>query len=340
MSDVEELSDVDEFTLVETSVDEFSGGQSGADGEAPEFGELETIDEPLGAEEKGEGFLSREDRQSELSRLIASGAIKSWTIEEMQRLVEEGRSAIVMEDGVFRIKEEVYGAGGHGGQHASSEHESARSGGLRDIAQEVVSHASQSQDSSGTFSGIGDLFDDAEVFEAPPEASSNSRSSHEETNAGEKERARSVKFANGIDYDDFLSFYPRSVVHTQQMRSLVEVSRRVSAVSACLLAGGPDGYSLELAVGLNEKSRQKLHLEAGDPLNELFLKERKAVAIEKNPSDLETWRAFIDQEDLRYMKRVLLVPAVFHSHEAYLLLAFASDREIVLKDIFSELLVC
>ena len=88
-----------------------------------------------------------------------------------------------------RIKEEVYGAGGHGGQHASSEHESARSGGLRDIAQEVVSHASQSQDSSGTFSGIGDLFDDAEVFEAPPEASSNSRSSHEETNAGEKERS-------------------------------------------------------------------------------------------------------------------------------------------------------
>ena len=89
-----------------------------------------------------------------------------------------------------------------------------------------------------------------------------------------------------------------------------------------------------------KRAGQKLHLEAGDPLNELFLKERKAVAIEKNPSDLETWRAFIDQEDLRYMKRVLLVPAVFHSHEAYLLLAFASDREIVLKDIFSELLVC
>jgi hypothetical protein len=338
LSDVEELSEAEELTLVETSVDEFSGTASDVRDEKQKFAELETVDESLGAEEKEEGVLSLEDRQSALSRLMASGAIKSWTLGEMQRLVEESKSAIVMEDGVFRIKEEVYGVGGSGGQHASTPHDSNRSGELRDIAQEVVAHASQPQDSEGTFSGIGDLFSDAEVFEVPPEVSKRS-SSNEEALEGEQERTRPVKFADGIDYDDFLSFYPRSAVHTQQMRSLVEISRRVSAVSAALMAKSPSGFSLELTVGLNEKSRQKLHLESDNPLNKLFLKQRKAIAVEKNPSDLDIWQVFIDREDLRYMKRVLLIPAHFRSQEAYLLLAFASDQEIGLKDIFSKLLV-
>jgi hypothetical protein len=145
--------------------------------------------------------------------------------------------------------------------------------------------------------------------------------------------------AQGIDYDDFLSIYPHSGSQTQQMRSLVEISRRVSAVSAGLLSKSPQAYGLELTVGLSESSRLKLRLPVDDPFVSRFLTARKTVAVEKNPSEIEMWRTLIDQEDLRYIKRILLIPAKFRSQEAYLFLAFASDQEIALKDVFSKLKV-
>jgi len=42
---------------------------------------------------------------------------------------------------------------------------------------------------------------------------------------------------------------------------------------------------------------------------------------------------------MKYMKRILLFPALFRSQEAYLLLAFAADQDIALNGIVSKLLL-
>ena len=137
----------------------------------------------------------------------------------------------------------------------------------------------------------------------------------------------------------FLPSYPRAVTHTQQMKSLVEISRRVAAVSAGLLGKGSGGFTLDLSVGLSEKSRQRLRLDAVDPLCRLIFADRKTVAMNRNPAELGLWRNLIDVEDMKYMKRILLFPALFRSQEAYLLLAFAADQDIALNGIVSKLLL-
>ena len=76
---------------------------------------------------------SEADTQQALDDLLTSGAIKSWTVEELQRLLEEGKSAIVMEDGLFRIKEEVYTAGNKASENRDEDK-------LRQIVEEVVKH--------------------------------------------------------------------------------------------------------------------------------------------------------------------------------------------------------
>jgi hypothetical protein len=342
LSDVEELSDAEEILGMETSMTSLIGVEPENPQDEQELSQLETIDEESGVEDavRGRG-LSLEDKRGELMKLLSNGAIKSWTIGELQRLVDEGKSAIVMEDGVFRIKDEVYGAGTPEDHNATLPRDGSRNGELREIAQEVVSHASPpAQSSESSFSGIGDLISDTAVFEVPGGLLRERDRTPEETLPSDKERICPIKLTrNGIDYDDFLSFYPRSIIQTQQMKSLAEVSRRVSAVSAGVLVKRPYGYFLELSIGLNEKSSQQLHFDSEDPFNVLFFAERKAVAIDRNPSDIQTWRILIDLEDLRYMKRILLIPATFHSREAYLLLGFAADQDIVLRNIFSNLLI-
>ena len=333
-ADAEELSAFDETQLEETSIEHFSGAQP--ESALEDLGELEALDEAAGAQKVQE--LTREDRETELTKLLASGVVKSWTIGEMLRVVEESRSAIVMEDGVFRIKEEVYEAGAPGEEKPR---ESTRGGGLREIAQEVVAHASQpASGPEDSFSGIGDLIGGAAVFDIPGGVPRSENESKEDALPGGQEKTSPIKLTrNGIDYDTFLSFYPRSVTQTAQMKSLVEVSRRVSAVSAALLVRKASGHSVELTVGFNEMSRQRLHFNLDDPYYEQFFTSRKAVVIDRNPSEIALWKALVDQEDLRYIKRILLLPATFHAQDSYLLLAFAADQDLILKAIFSRLLV-
>ena len=77
----------------------------------------------------------------------------------------------------------------------------------------------------------------------------------EESLSLEKEKSNPLLLkSNGIDYDAFLSSYPRSFSHTAQMKSLIEVSRRVSAVAAALFIRSVTGYAPDLTIGVGEKS--------------------------------------------------------------------------------------
>ena len=166
------------------------------------------------------------------------------------------------------------------------------------------------------------------------------RESADEPAPVEVERSKILQLKrNGLDYDEFLAAYPRSFSHTTQMKSLVEISRRVSAVSAGLLLKKADGWSPDLTIGLGDRTLTGLHFRKEEPFELLLLGKRLAVAIDRPPGELKTIRVRIDPEDLRYAKRILLLPATFRGQEAYLLFAFAADSDILLENVLSSLQV-
>ncbi|HVP19066.1 MAG TPA: hypothetical protein VMU36_08715, partial [Spirochaetia bacterium] len=347
---LEIVSDVEELSDSVPKVGPVHGPQPQEAAEPPsapdngEVGELETVDELESSREpQPESPPSPDDLREELSGLLARGAIKTWTLGEMQLIVDEGKSPIVMEDGVFKINQEVYGGGAPSERDGPRLRDSSRDGGLREIAQEVVGHGPQPQPGGAEENavGIGDLIRDETIFDFSADfAKGRGERAREEELPSDKEKACPIRLSeNGLDYDGFLAFYPRSKTHGQQMKSLVEISRRVAAVSAALLVRKSDGFFPDLTVGFSEKSRRRLQFGADDPFSTLFLAERKAVGIDRNPSELRMWKEIIDQEDLRFMKRILLLPAIFASQDAYIVLAFAADQGIVLKSILSKLLV-
>ena len=123
------------------------------------------------------------------------------------------------------------------------------------------------------------------------------------------------------------------------MKSLVEVSRRVSAVSAGILIKKVQGFSPDLTVGLSDKSVQTLVFSATEPFAAEFLQTRKAVTINKNPADVRFLSSRIDLEDIRYMKRILFIPAVFRSQDAFLFFSFSGETDIAINVMLSKLIV-
>jgi hypothetical protein len=123
------------------------------------------------------------------------------------------------------------------------------------------------------------------------------------------------------------------------MKSLVEVSRRVLAVNAVLFLKKEQEYAPDLTVGLGESTLQNLGFGSTEPFYTSLLLLRKAVAVDKNPAEVRFLKAKIAPEDLRYMKRILFLPATFRGQEAYLMLSFTGDTDIAMEPMLSRLFV-
>ncbi|HEY9595558.1 MAG TPA: hypothetical protein VHE79_13855, partial [Spirochaetia bacterium] len=299
--------------------------------------ELEPVEE---LEEAG----AAEPGGDEVAALIAGGSIRTWTIADLQRMAEEARSSIVMEDGVFRIKEEVY--------NGSDRVRGPESAPLRTLAREVVDHETEATETekeeipaggaedAAVAGGIGDLIRDEESIDISKDIVVEKSSAAPESFPIDREKTNPLPLKrNGVDYDQFLSAYPRSFAHTTQMKSLVEVSRRVSAVSAGVFLRKVDGFTLDLTVGMGEKTVETLRFALTEPVSQTLLVPRMAFAIAKNPAEIAFLRLRFDEEDLRYIKRLLFLPATFRGQEAYLFLSFSGETDIVIETLVAKLLI-
>ena len=189
-------------------------------------------------------------------------------------------------------------------------------------------------------SGIGDLISDEDSFDLSGDVLRDRDAGAEPAQPVQQDTVTPIRLKkNGLDYDEFLSSYPRSFTHTTQMKTLVELSRRVSAVSGGVFIRKVQTYELDLTVGLTEKTVRILTFSSGEPVFKSLFSARKAFAVNKNSADVPFLVGKIDPEDLKYMKRVIFFPANFRGQEAYLLLSFAGETEIVVSQILSKLVV-
>jgi hypothetical protein len=91
--------------------------------------------------------LQQLDEQKQLQELLESGFIKAYTLNDIEALIMEQRTSVVMENGIYRIKDEIITGAAVG--------KDRRRRGLKALAEASLSHPSE--EIGGFESGIGAL---------------------------------------------------------------------------------------------------------------------------------------------------------------------------------------
>jgi hypothetical protein len=150
-----------------------------------------------------------------------------------------------------------------------------------------------------------------------------------------KRRARIT--ASGLDYDDYLDQFPKPLTDRIVFRSLIAVSQDISAVGVILLAEQNGRYEPLLNIGVDDVTLSRFRFPPDDPFSVDVLRKRKAAVLHRPIAEIDLLRGRVSADDAAYMKRTVFLPATYRGNEAFLLFAFARDRNIVLRDLLSAL---
>ena len=261
------------------------------------------------------------DELAQLDRLISQGALRAFSLAELEAQIQELRTSVVMENGVYRVKEEVRLAKGSAAASPGR--------GLMALAEAALSTGGEEESGIGALLGTGSGVDLSDELRSPAVRG-------RFLSYAELRQAKRINFANGLDYDQFLTQFRVGASETGHLKSLVEISRKLKAVNAALLVKTGDAYVSRLRIGLLERPARIL-FSAGEAFYDRFLSPRQAVLLNERPQAIPSLAARFNPEDLKYMQMALFLPAIYQKTEAVLFLGLATKRPLELKDVIQAL---
>ncbi len=259
------------------------------------------------------------DELAQLDRLMEQGVLQAYSLTEFEAQIREQRTSVVMENGVYKVKEEV---------RRAKAPAAAAGRGLKALAEAALS-------TDEVESGIGALLGAGTGVDLSEELGSSSARGGFPTYA-DLRRAKRMHFSNGLDYDQYLLQFRVGVSETGGLRSLVEISRKLKAVNAALLIKTGEAYVSRLRIGLLEKPARIL-FSAGEPFYDRFLSRRQSVLLNGRPQAIPSLAARFNPEDLKYMQMALFLPTVYQKTEAVLFFGLPVKRPLELKDVIQAL---
>jgi hypothetical protein len=276
---------------------------------------------------------------AQLRGLIRSGKMLIFEPAALAAAMEERQSSVVLENGVYRIREDLYRSAGP--EKPEGTQPVDRDGELQELALSVMAPGGEregAKEEPAGVSGIGDilggvegidLLDEAEIEEIRTEARVPDR--------GERRAKRLGFTGSDVDLDGYLRQFADPEFEPTQFRALVEVSRRVQAVAAAVLVESGGAFRAQFSIGLAESGPGRFAFASAGAVGTEVLSGRRGAVVNEG---LDAIAAFSDKaspEDLRFMKRAALLPALFRGQAGFLFLAFAEERDWDLKALLEGL---
>ena len=305
-----------------------------AEDEAAPIESILSAGEELVMESQGAERLSPEeiekiqqlDEQKQLQGLLDSGVIRAYTLNDIEALIMEQRTSVVMENGVYRIKDEIITGAAAG--------KGRRRRGLKALAEASLSQPSV--ETGGFESGIGVLLGEDSILDLENEIGQIRERSVkiDYTSPG---KAKKIQFfEDGLDYDGYLKGFRRGKTETAKLRSLVELSGKLKAVNAAIFSKENGKYCLKLKVGLNDPGFE-IVFAPDEPFVKMFVEPRQTVIISEKMEKVKALAKKLHPEDLKYIQGAIVFPVVFGNQESFLLLGLPLLRQLDIKDIITRL---
>jgi hypothetical protein len=267
--------------------------------------------------------LQKADEREQLQALLDAGVIRAYSLKEIEAIIMEQRSSVVMENGVYRIKEEIIaGAEGKGRR------------GLMALAEASLEERGKSN--AGLESGIGALLGDESIVDLETEIGQIQQTSAEIGYTSPTKSRKIQFFEDGLDYDGYLKSFRGGKTETDRLRSLVELSGKLKAVNAAVFGKSDGKYSLELKVGLNDPGFE-VSFAPDEPFVQMFIASRQTVILGENIEKIKALSKKIHPEDLKYMQSAIILPVVYDNRESFLLLGLPVLRDLDIEDAITRL---
>ena len=141
----------------------------------------------------------------------------------------------------------------------------------------------------------------------------------------------------GISVPGFGSEAADHDAEARQVKLLVEISRRIQAVSAAVIAGSGRRCSLRLSIGITDAGKERMVFDGKETLVRRFLAQRMALIVNEELDGIAPLAQKLTAEDLRFMKRAAFVPLDCGDEVATLFFAFPGDRDWTIEELIREL---
>ncbi len=258
---------------------------------------------------------SVEEEEKELVESLENGNIVRYSIEEFSELVKQIKHSIVLEDGVYKIKEEMFektpGENPEGSKEEKSEEESELS--------------------------IGSLFGDEDTEDIFKDVKEEIEERKDEFSSQLKREKFFPLTSRGLNYDEYLKYYSFSVSDSALIKSFVDTSRMAKAIGIASLIRDNTLYRVDLKIGFEDHIFDILKIEDDEPFGKLFLKERNFVFVNKPVREIKALKIKFPSIDFPFIESLTFLPIVYKNGEGYLILAFSKGKNLEARGLIDTL---
>ena len=119
--------------------------------------------------------------------------------------------------------------------------------------------------------------------------------------------------------------------------ALVDISKRIGAVSVALLVREKDAFTSELSLGLGDASVENLRFDLNDPLTRNYFIQKKTLLINDELGRVTQLKTRFTQEDLKYLKKGVFFPSHYKNRDAVLFFGFGRNEDLNIDTILYRL---
>jgi hypothetical protein len=234
----------------------------------------------------------------ELKMLLDSKKMLVYSLSDVFSMYTSMKKAIVIEDGVYRIKKDLYIESGEGSNEE-----------LMDLVR-AVNKENERENEPQDYKNEERILVGHRIFE---------NISH-----------KIVVTPKGIDYDRYLKQLSVKADDIAVIKSLITISKRLDSTCAGILIFDGNNYKLEYSVGLQDKTKDMLKFSENNPYSSIFFNNRVAFILNIPTDQVQSLRGLFFDYDRRFLQGLVFLPVFFKQKECFIFLGFPKfiNREL------------
>ncbi len=260
---------------------------------------------------------------AQIREYIEQGKIICYSLEEVKREYENTGTNVIFDNGIYRIKEELYN---------KQQVKPVRKG-LKALAEAVIT-AERAQEEKGVV-GIEHLI---KIDESLSDFATDTGIGKIEPGKIFSRAVKRMPFTDtGMDMDEYFRQYNYGAGDKASVQAFGRLLKKMKSVCAAILNIKGNTYGVSFSIGLDDESKNAFMLPVDSPFVVNYLEPRMVLYIKQPLTAIHVFDDKLSKQDKKYIKHAILFPARFAGRNAYLFIGLTGrqDKKIteILKDI-------